>query len=149
MYCIMIDVCSSRRKTISAPDFNFDSTLTHVFDLSCLPQEDEESLALIAPMMEDGSFHSDVASADSQPNLLQRVSQLPRHFAPRGLSDEDIINSCGSRSLHDIADIDNVSKNAVESLIADIDSAAASATPPPSPASADSAAGVNDGSSVS
>lgn len=144
----MIDVTSSCRKTISAPDFYFDSQIVCVNGLSCIAQEDEESLTLIAPLMEDGSFHSDVASADSQPNLLTRVTQLPRHYSPHGLSDEDIINSCGSRSLHDIADINNASENALNNLIGMRDSASAlgqSAGSPP--ASSDVSQSVIDDSS--
>lgn len=119
----MIDVVSSVRKTVSAPDFYVDRTLTSVAGLSCLPQEDEESLALIAPFPEDGSYHSDVASSNSQPNLLSRVSKLSQNFAPHGLSDDDIINACGSRSLHDIADINNVSENALINFVGMRDSA--------------------------
>lgn len=148
----MIDVVSSVRKTISAPDFYFDSTLTSVAGLSCLPQEDEESLALIAPFPEDGSYHSDVASMNSQPNLLSRVSKLPQRFAPHGLSDEDIINACGSRSLHDIADIDNVSKNVVNNLIDMCDSASAvgqqAGSPSESPQGSNSVDNSSSGSSA-
>lgn len=113
----MIDVLAIRRKRINIPNFAYDMQLTCIAGLACVAQEDVESMILLAPMKIDGSFHSDVASVDNQPSLLNRIKELPRHYAPHGLSDDDIINSCGSRSLHDIADIDNVSKDALNTAI--------------------------------
>lgn len=112
----MIDVLAIKRKFNNPPDFDFDKQVISSYSNMCIPQEDEVSLSLIAPLQQDGTYHSDMASSDKQPQLLQRVKQLPRNFAPHGLDDEDIINACGSRSLHDIADINNVSENVLDNV---------------------------------
>lgn len=112
----MKDILAIKRKTVVNADFDRDRELKSYLNNSCVPNIDEESYALIAPLQQDGTYHSDMASADKQPQLLQRVKQLPKSFSPRGFDDEDIINACGSRSLHDIADINNVSENVLDNV---------------------------------
>lgn len=108
----MIDVISYKKK------YRNDTPVspTSVLGINALPDMSLEELQLITPIEQDGSYHSDVASADKQPSLFNRIEALPKSYAPHGLSDADIINACGSRSLHDIADIDNVSHTLMEDV---------------------------------
>lgn len=108
----MIDVISYKKKYRN----DVPVSPTSVLGVNALPDMSLEELQLITPIAQDGSYHSDVASADKQPSLFNRVQSLPKSFAPSGLSDEDIINACGSRSLHDIADIDNVSQRYIDNV---------------------------------
>lgn len=108
----MIDVISYKKKYRN----DIPVSPTSVLGVNALPDISLEELQLITPIPQDGSYHSDVASADKQPSLFNRIESLPKSFAPHGLSDEDIINACGSRSLHDIADIDNVSQGYIDNV---------------------------------
>lgn len=108
----MIDVISYKKKYRN----DIPVSPISVLGINALPDISLEELRLITPIPQDGSYHSDVASSDKQPSLFNRIESLPKSFAPRGLSDEDIINSCGSRSLHDIADIDNVSQGYIDNV---------------------------------
>lgn len=87
---------------VEVPDVNL-GTLT-------LPILTKDEVSVIAPLPIDGVYRSDLASIQNQPSLLQRIQRLPLKYAPSGMEDAELYTYCPTRAIHDIADIDNVSK---------------------------------------
>lgn len=100
-----MDVVSYKQNKIVAAGLDVPSKNLGVSSVPLLSSEDVYALS---PNPIDGIYHSDVASSESQPNLMQRVAKLPKSFAPSGMSDDELISTAIPRACHDIADIEDM-----------------------------------------
>lgn len=122
-----MDVVSYNHKIVPASLLHGDKFLGVV----CVSVLSREDIYAISPPVIDGTYHSDVASLDSQPSLMQRIEKLPKSFAPRGLEDEDLFTLAVPRSAHDITDIQNMLDYSASQLVSSSDEPTPSADSAP------------------
>ena len=103
---IMDTISYKKNKQVSKFIFTADVNLGNMV----LPILTKDEVSVIAPLPVEGVYRSDVASLEKQPSLMNRIQRLPARYAPRGMEDEELFTYSPMRSLHDMADIDNVSK---------------------------------------